>query len=144
MLKRIPVWAWAAVVVVLVGGWWLLRDDAPKVEYRTSVVENGDIVTSISASGKIQAVNTVEVGSQLSGQVTALYADFNTPVKMGQVIGATDRLGGEPSERPVLFGEVFATLYHQLGIDVNTATIVDPNGRPQYLLDRREVVRELL
>ena len=53
----------------------------------------------------------------------------------GQVIGATDRWGGEPVERPVLFGEVFATLYHNLGIDVNKTTITDLAGRPQYLVD---------
>lgn len=56
-------------------------------------------------------------------------------MKMGQIIGATDRLGGEPVDRPVLFQEVFATLYHHLGIDVRHATIPDLNGRPQYLVD---------
>jgi hypothetical protein len=55
-------------------------------------------------------------------------------MKVGQVIGATDRLGGEPSERPVLFGEVFATLYRTLGIDVNQVTIPDFTGRPQFLV----------
>ena len=55
-------------------------------------------------------------------------------MKTGQVIGATDRLGGEATERPVRFGEVFATLYHNLGIDVNKATIDDLGGRPQYLV----------
>ena len=89
-LRRVPKWVWAVLAVALVGGWWLLRDPAPKVEYKTAAIERGDIVTSISASGKIQAVNTVEVGSQLSGQVTALYADFNTPVKKGQVIARID------------------------------------------------------
>jgi len=53
----------------------------------------------------------------------------------GQVIGATDRLGGEAVERPVQFGEVFATLYHNLGIDVNKVTIPDFAGRPQFLVD---------
>jgi len=53
----------------------------------------------------------------------------------GQVIGATDRLGGEPTERPVAFGEVFATLYRHLGIDVTKTTITDLTGRPQYLVD---------
>ncbi|HEY2953603.1 MAG TPA: DUF1501 domain-containing protein [Verrucomicrobiae bacterium] len=56
-------------------------------------------------------------------------------MKTGQVIGATDRLGGEPSERPVAFGEVFATLYHNLGIDVNKTTVTDLTGRPQFLVD---------
>jgi len=54
----------------------------------------------------------------------------------GQVIGATDRLGGEASERPVQFGEVFATLYHRLGIDVGKVTVPDLSGRPQFLVDR--------
>src|SRR5436305_1206986 len=56
-------------------------------------------------------------------------------MKTGQVIGATDRLGGEPSERPVSFGEVFATLYNTLGLDVNKVTLRDLSGRPQYLVD---------
>jgi Protein of unknown function (DUF1501) len=66
-------------------------------------------------------------------------------MKMGQVIGATDRLGGEPSERPVTFGEVFATLYHNLGIDINTVTVTDLNGRPNYLVpDGAQPMRELV
>ena len=56
-------------------------------------------------------------------------------MKHGQVIGATDRLGGEANERPVQFGEVFATLYHNLGIDVNKTTVSDLSGRPQFLVD---------
>src|SRR5262249_47461743 len=56
-------------------------------------------------------------------------------MKTGQVIGATDRLGGEPVERPVAFGDVFATLYHNLDIDVSKVTIPDLSGRPQYLVE---------
>src|SRR6185369_14741060 len=56
-------------------------------------------------------------------------------MRHGQVIGATDRLGGEASERPVSFSEVFATLYQRLGIDVNKVTIPDFAGRPQFLVD---------
>ena len=55
-------------------------------------------------------------------------------MRTGQVIGATDRLGGEAVERPVAFGEVFATLYQRLGIDLNS-TIPDLSGRPQYLVE---------
>jgi len=53
----------------------------------------------------------------------------------GQVIGATDRLGGEATERPVHFQEVFATLYKNCGIDARTTTIEDLTGRPHYLVD---------
>ena len=56
-------------------------------------------------------------------------------MRHGQVIGATDRLGGEATERPVRFGEVFATLYQRLGIDVNKVTVQDLGGRPQYLVE---------
>jgi hypothetical protein len=56
-------------------------------------------------------------------------------MRHGQVIGATDRLGGEAIERPVQFGEVFATLYQGLGIDVTRTTVKDLTGRPQYLVD---------
>ncbi len=56
-------------------------------------------------------------------------------LKTGQVIGATDRHGGHAVERPVTFGEVFATLYTSLGVDPQTTTIVDPTGRPQHLVD---------
>jgi uncharacterized protein (DUF1501 family) len=56
-------------------------------------------------------------------------------LRTGQVIGSTDRLGGEADDRPVHFQEVFATLYRQLGINVNHATIDDLTGRPRYLID---------
>src|SRR6266487_560398 len=56
-------------------------------------------------------------------------------MKTGQVIGVTDRLGGEVTERPVQFGDVFATLYHNLGIDVTKVTVKDLSGRPQYLVE---------
>ncbi len=63
----------------------------------------------------------------------------------GQVIGSTDRLGGEANSRPVTFSEVFATLYHNLGIDVNAATVTDHNGRPRYLVeDGTQPIRELM
>ena len=65
-------------------------------------------------------------------------------MKTGQVIGATDRLGGECSERPVRFGDVFATLYQNLGLDAH-ATITDLSGRPQYLVEPGcEPMRELV
>ncbi|MEO2036529.1 MAG: DUF1501 domain-containing protein [Planctomycetaceae bacterium] len=53
----------------------------------------------------------------------------------GQVIGETDRHAGEAVSRPVTYPEVYATLYHNLGIDTKTTTINDLNGRPQYLLE---------
>ena len=60
-------------------------------------------------------------------------------MKTGQVIG------GEATERPVRFGDVFATLYHNLGIDAVNATVTDLSGRPQYIVEPgSEVMRELV
>lgn len=61
----------------------------------------------------------------------------------GQVIGSTNRLGERAQDRPIHFQEVVATLYHRLGIDTRTTTLVDPSGRPQFLVER-EPIRELL
>lgn len=62
----------------------------------------------------------------------------------GQAIGATNRLGEQPQDRPVHLQHVFHTLYHWLGIDANTMTLQDPNGRPQYLVEKRELITELI
>jgi len=65
-------------------------------------------------------------------------------MKVGQVIGATDRHAGTVVSRPVHFQDVFATLYHNLGIDLATTTLTDTNGRPQHLLEHGQPIRELL
>jgi len=63
--------------------------------------------------------------------------------RTGQVIGATDRLGGEIVDRPVHFSEVLATLYRHLGIDPAGASLRDHTGRPQYVLDNPTPLPEL-
>ncbi|MEQ9409043.1 MAG: DUF1501 domain-containing protein [Fuerstiella sp.] len=65
-------------------------------------------------------------------------------MKTGQVIGETDRIAGTAVSRPVHYKDVFATLYRNLGIDARAVTINDPQGRPQYLLDEGEPIREVL
>ncbi len=64
--------------------------------------------------------------------------------RQGQVIGSTNRLGEVAHDRPVHLQNVFATVYKQLGIDPDTTTLTDPNGRPQYLVDNRTLIHELL
>lgn len=63
--------------------------------------------------------------------------------RTGQVIGATDRLGGVPVQRPVHFGEVFASLYQHLGLDPHHAYLRDLAGRPQVLVDAHPPLPEL-
>jgi hypothetical protein len=64
--------------------------------------------------------------------------------RMGQAIGETNRLGEFPKTRPVPLQEVLATVYHHLGIDVQTVKLHDPSGRPQYLLDHHDPMPELV
>jgi hypothetical protein len=59
-------------------------------------------------------------------------------IRAGQVIGSTNRLGEHAKDRPVHFQEILATMYRNLGIDVNRATVNDLAGRPRYLIDHAQ------
>src|SRR6516164_4028058 len=62
----------------------------PRTEYVTAAVERGDIHDAVEATGSVNAVTTVQVGSQVSGTISKLYADFNTHVHRGEVIALID------------------------------------------------------
>src|SRR5687767_4064756 len=82
----------AAVAVGGAGAWyaWQSGADDGEVKYRLAKVERGPMAAVVAASGTLNAVTTVQVGSQISGQVKEIHADFNTPVKSGQVIARID------------------------------------------------------
>jgi hypothetical protein len=65
-------------------------------------------------------------------------------MRTGQAIGSTNRLGEYAVSRPVHMQEIIGTAYHNLGIDVMNTTIPDPTGRPQFLVDVREPMKELV
>jgi HlyD family secretion protein len=69
------------------GGWRYAHSrSAPTARYQSALVDRGPIAAKVTASGTVSAIVTVQVGSQVSGRIQALYADFSTPVKKGQVI----------------------------------------------------------
>ncbi|MBI5741079.1 MAG: efflux RND transporter periplasmic adaptor subunit [Nitrospirae bacterium] len=79
------------LTAALVAGILLLSGNREKeIKYLTEKVGRGDIVSSVTASGTVNAVTTVLVGTQVSGTVKHIYADFNSPVKKGQVIAQID------------------------------------------------------
>ncbi len=90
-MKRI-LWVLMVAVVVAGGAWGYTytqgRGNTPK--YRTARVEQGALTAAVSATGNLNAVTTVQVGSQVSGQIKELLADFNTLVKKNQVIARID------------------------------------------------------
>lgn len=65
-------------------------------------------------------------------------------MRTGQAIGSTNRLGEYAKDRPVPFQEIVATIYKNLGIDPMTTTLRDPTGRPQFLVDERNPLPELV
>src|SRR5919106_2841997 len=81
-----------ALVALAAGGWYWYqsREGSGEVRYRVAKVERGPIAAVVVASGTLNAVTTVQVGSQISGQVKEIYADFNTAVKKDQVIARID------------------------------------------------------
>jgi HlyD family secretion protein len=87
------VWAAGACVLVLLGGggaWWWTEGRTPEVVYRTGKIERGPLQATVSASGAVNPVSQVSVGTQVSGQIKDLYVDFNSEVKAGQLIAQID------------------------------------------------------
>src|SRR3712207_1197925 len=80
----------AAVLLACATGFWFWGGGASAAEYLTGRVERGNLRNTVTATGTLQAVTTVQVGSQASGTISALYADFNSNVKKGQVIAQLD------------------------------------------------------
>lgn len=86
------IWIIVLVVIALaVGGWFIFRTkEAAKVEWKTAKVEKGDITVTVTATGTLSAVTTVQVGTQVSGTISKILADFNSVVREGQVIALLD------------------------------------------------------
>ncbi len=91
--KRKYLWL-AVALFVIVGGYAYLRvrqaKASAKVSYETTKVDRGRIVAKVTASGTLSAIVTVQVGSQVSGRIAALYADYNSSVHKGELIAKID------------------------------------------------------
>jgi HlyD family secretion protein len=89
--RRIFIVVAAVLLAAAFGAWrWQSGDSKPKLQFETAKVEKGKIVAKVTASGTLNAVVTVQVGSQVSGRIAALHADFNSPVKKGQLLAKID------------------------------------------------------
>src|SRR5579864_6100910 len=81
--------AFVLIALVALGG-FSYYNSAKKIEYTTARIERGDVESVVSATGNCNAVVTVQVGSQVSGNILELHADFNTKVKKGQLVAVID------------------------------------------------------
>src|SRR5579863_1094429 len=77
-------------MAIAAGGLAFFREGKTPAQYRTAKVEQGKILAAVSSTGKVNAVVTVQVGSQVSGTIQQLFANFNSRVKKGQVVAQID------------------------------------------------------
>jgi HlyD family secretion protein len=89
--RRLALWF---LLFVFIGAgaawWWLQRDDTAAAQYRTAKIERGPLAATVSASGAVNPVTQISVGTQVSGQIRDLLVDFNSEVRAGQLIAQID------------------------------------------------------
>ena len=116
----------AALVGAGVWGYFYAQSRGAAPKYRTARVERGPLTSAVSATGNLNAVTTVQVGSQVSGQIKELMADFNTPVKKGQIIARIDP-------------EIFQAKVNQAQADVASAHATVANQEAQVQKAKADV-----
>ena len=82
--------AGGALAVLAFAGYYFWGNQTGATQYMTAKIERGNLRNTVTATGTLQAVTTVQVGSQASGTISALYADFNSKVKKGQIVAQLD------------------------------------------------------
>ncbi len=81
----------ALLISLGAGGWWFfLREGEPQISYITESLKRGDLTQFVTATGTIEAVNTVSVGSQVSGNLAQVLVDYNDQVTEGQLLAVID------------------------------------------------------
>ena len=149
LLARRLVEAGARFVTLSTGGWDTHNDNFNKCRALLPALDRGvasliqdlrdrsmlnDVTVVVWGEfGRTPRINSKAGRDHWSRVMSVLLAGGG--MNNGQVIGASDRSGGEPAERPVRIGEVFSTIYHNCGIDSSTLQFNDLSGRPQYLVD---------
>src|SRR4029079_16429287 len=90
-------------------------DHVKESPYRFATVEKSDIEATVAATGALCAVTTVQVGTQVSGQVSAIHADFNDKVKKGQLLARIDPVLPQQAVEEALAGVERAQAQHDAG-----------------------------
>jgi HlyD family secretion protein len=88
--KRHPIWSALIALLTLFVAYKIIAPKPATYEYVTQAADRGEVLSKVTASGKLRALNTIKVGAEVSGQVTRVYVDFNSPVHAGQVLAEID------------------------------------------------------
>ncbi|MFP6901034.1 MAG: DUF1501 domain-containing protein, partial [Opitutales bacterium] len=157
LLARRLVEAGARVVTLNFGRWDFHSDNTKGVQGHASIFDRGlsALIEDLHQRGMDKDVAVVAWGEfGRTPKINAKGGRDHWPnvgcgfvagggMNHGQMIGATDATASEPTDRPVHYGEVHATLYEHLGIDLH-ATVTDLSGRPHYLVDGWKTLPELV
>jgi HlyD family secretion protein len=109
------------VIVLAAAAFMIFRGKGDEIKFRTEKVTRGDITMSVTATGTMNAVTTVLVGTQVSGTIKNIYVDYNSPVKKGQLIAQID-----PSTFQAQVSQARANvLSAKANLDKAEATLVD-------------------
>ena len=149
LLARRLVEAGARFVSLSVGGWDTHKDNFKAMRTRLPALDNslGSLIQDLKERSMLDDVTIItwgefgrtprinnNAGRDHWSRVMSVHL-AGGGMNNGQVIGASDRNGGEPAERPVRIGEVFSTLYKNCGIDSSNLRYLDLAGRPTALVD---------
>src|SRR5262245_60294658 len=134
-----------AIIVLLIvaaigagAGAYYYKRGGTEIQVNTSPISRGDVIDTVGATGTLQAVTTVQVGSQVSGNIAWLGADFNTIVKKGQVIAKLD-----PSLFDAQVQQAKASLFRtQADLEHNRVTLTD--AQQKYTRAQQLAARNLL
>lgn len=130
-VRRIVVTVVLLAAAAAGGAWYLKREKPPEApKWRTESVANGTVVMSVTATGTLSAVKTVLVGSQVSGIVARLHADFNSRVQKGQLLAELD-----PTN--------FEAIVQQRRADVASADVRMRNAETAYKRQQRLLAEQL-
>ncbi|MEE4154315.1 MAG: efflux RND transporter periplasmic adaptor subunit [Erythrobacter sp.] len=89
-IRRHPIISALGVLILVAIGFAVVSGSTRDYEYVTEEVSRGEVIRVVSASGTLRALNTINVGAEVSGQITAVYVDFNSPVSQGQLLAEID------------------------------------------------------
>jgi HlyD family secretion protein len=89
-IRRHKIWSTIIALVVILIAYLVFKPKTYDYVYLAEPVSRGEVVRNVTASGKLRALNTIKVGAEVSGQVTRVYVDFNSPVRAGQVLAEID------------------------------------------------------
>jgi len=90
MKKKVVIISVITLLMIAAGLFFYFRANGKNAVYKTEKVSRGEIKSEVTATGTVEAVTTVSVGTQVSGTIKYLYADFNSPVKKGQLLAQID------------------------------------------------------